>query len=219
MMQLFYIRNEETLAPHRLRQLLALLPPPLQQKISRYRRWQDAQASLFGFWLLIEGLRPLGLPPTTLAHLAYSKQKRPSLPLRPELDFNISHSGQRVVGVLSTAHRVGIDVELVRPIDLQDFKRQWTAAEWAQLNAATGYRTFYNFWTRKEAIIKADGIGLSAPLRDIEVLRSPSRLHGKDWHWQELPLGQQYVVHLVTDHFLPAEQLPPLIDKTAIAYS
>jgi 4'-phosphopantetheinyl transferase len=53
----------------------------------------------------------------------------------------------------------------------------------ARLPAAAGTRLFFDWWARKEAVVKAIGHGLSYPAEDIDVSAATSQASalGKDW--------------------------------------
>ena len=98
---------------------------------------------------------------------------KPNLP-RSGLEFNISHSGNLVWVALSRAGAIGIDVEWVdASVDHKDLARIFHPLEcsaiWA-LPEAEARDAFYRCWTRKEAVIKALGEGLSRPLTTFRVL-------------------------------------------------
>ncbi len=83
-----------------------------------------------------------------------------------ELQFNLTHSAQMAMIAVSHA-RVGIDCEKVRRLErLVDIaKRQFSDVEHAALRAlpeSERLHAFYRCWTRKEAYVKAHGLGLSA---------------------------------------------------------
>ena len=199
MVLLLHARMEQQLEEVRFQHLLHPLPVDIQQKISRYRRWQDAHACLFGKLLLIEGLHRLGFDGAALIHhLQYTAHGRPYLP--GPADFNISHSGEYVVCALSNHCRLGVDLEKVQPIHLPDFQGQMTDAEWAAVsNADDPLRAFYYYWTRKEAAIKAHGHGLSLPLKEVVIGEGEVVMEGKGWPLYEIELAVGYVCHLVTD--------------------
>lgn len=149
------------------RSLLAPLPVDITQKVEKYRRWQDAYGCLFGKLLLTAALREEGFP-GNLSDLKYTDYGRPYLENGP--DFNISHSGNRVVCILGNQGRVGIDLEEIRELAIGDFKDQFTPGEWRTIvNAREPLITFYHYWTAKECIIKADGRGLNLPLAKLEI--------------------------------------------------
>ena len=84
------------------------------------------------------------------------------------LRFNLSHAGGMVVCVVSARHEVGVDVEwLGRRTPLHLAASHFAPAERAALDAlaaAARPRRFLEYWTLKEAYIKARGEGLSLPL-------------------------------------------------------
>ena len=81
------------------------------------------------------------------------------------IDFNLSHSGDKVMCAISDC-TVGCDVEAVKE-NTKVAKRFFTAkeAELAQGNA----EMFTRIWTLKESFIKATGEGLSRPLDSFEI--------------------------------------------------
>jgi 4'-phosphopantetheinyl transferase len=108
------------------------------------------------------------------------------------IHFNISVSSNRFVAVFCKYATIGIDIELIRQID--DIKQlsydYFTKAEieWITtqpesiLNAA-----FFYLWSKKEALVKAIGKGLSINLNTIDVL-SDSPIEYGDNVWNIMPL-------------------------------
>jgi 4'-phosphopantetheinyl transferase len=85
------------------------------------------------------------------------------------LKFNLSHSGEVALMGVSLHSPLGVDIELVR--DIPDFlaiaEHHFAPSEIEQLlrlAPAQRRESFYVTWTRKEAFIKALGLGLSFPL-------------------------------------------------------
>jgi 4'-phosphopantetheinyl transferase len=109
--------------------------------------------------------------------LGYEPQGKPVLQGNLQnlpIQFNISHSEGLGVFALSLDHRVGVDIECVRPMaDLDDLAQHFfTAKESALISSLSGNRKqelFYKIWTCKEAYLKAVGAGLFIPLDQIEV--------------------------------------------------
>lgn len=95
-----------------------------------------------------------------------------------DLRFNLSHSVGRALLALTLGCEVGVDIEKVRadfPY-LEIAQQFFTAAEYAALCATAPdlqAQTFFNYWTHKEALIKATGVGLSVPLNQVEVRLAP----------------------------------------------
>ncbi len=178
--------------------LLEPLPAYMQKKIGQFRRWEDAHASLLGKHLLLTALKAYNST-GSLHDLRYSGFGRPYL--EGGIDFNISHAGRMVACVVSPQARVGIDVEAVRPIHIDDFKGQFTEKEWSLIKtAANPLQVFYRFWTCKEAILKADGSGLHTALTELDVADKKSvMLDGRNWHLQEITVFRDYACHVAAD--------------------
>jgi len=86
-----------------------------------------------------------------------------------DLEFNLSHSGDAALVGVSLRSPLGVDIELVR--DVPDFlaiaERHFAPSEVEDLLRLAPERRcggFYVTWTRKEAFVKALGLGLSFPL-------------------------------------------------------
>lgn len=92
------------------------------------------------------------------------------------LNFSLSHS--QSIAVLAVAHGlpVGVDVEEVRPIEPEVAATHFSASELSDLNGLHGdawLSGFYRCWTRKEAILKAEGVGLHRALDSFDVAVLP----------------------------------------------
>jgi 4'-phosphopantetheinyl transferase len=98
------------------------------------------------------------------------------------LRFNLSHSKSIALLAVTLDSEVGVDVEDVRPIERDVAKRFFSPAEVASLSLLDGeewLHGFYRCWTRKEAILKVEGVGLRIPLNSFDVsisAREPAAL-------------------------------------------
>jgi len=102
------------------------------------------------------------------------------------LEFNLSHSGDLILYAFTLKHAIGIDIEMIRPIKDSHAlaKRFFSSKEIIALEALSKEDHqvgFFTCWTRKEAFIKALGIGLSYPLNEFTVSVDP---HQKHWALQ-----------------------------------
>jgi 4'-phosphopantetheinyl transferase len=92
------------------------------------------------------------------------------------LHFNLSHSGDIAALGVSRVGEIGVDVEMVGGAEEDVARRFFSAAECAALDAlppSERARGFARCWTRKEAVIKAVGEGLSIPLDSFAVSLAP----------------------------------------------
>jgi 4'-phosphopantetheinyl transferase len=94
------------------------------------------------------------------------------------LYFNLSHSEGLALYVFSRDQELGVDVECTRDINEveQIAKRIFSKREieiFLSLPEKAKKDAFFNCWTRKEAFVKALGVGLSLPLDNFEVTFIP----------------------------------------------
>jgi 4'-phosphopantetheinyl transferase len=112
--------------------------------------------------------------------LSFSNGKygKPALVPDQGINFNISHSGDYALIAVAQGRNVGIDVEQFRKrISPHDIARRFfSKTEVAELEALPLEQqevAFFTCWTRKEAYIKAQGLGLTLPLESFDVSLSP----------------------------------------------
>ncbi len=108
---------------------------------------------------------------------AINQHGKPELP-NHKLKFNLSHSGDIALVAVTQERKVGVDVERIRSgISSHSIARQYfSKSEIAELQALSLEQreaAFFTCWTRKEAYIKAQGLGLSLPLESFDVSLTP----------------------------------------------
>lgn len=118
--------------------------------------------------------RYLETEPTELL-FTIDRYGRPSL-ARPSssIEFNLSHSGGLVACAFAQVPEIGIDVEDIERSSVSpDLARQFfSAVEAAALEAVPipdRLSRFFDYWTLKEAYLKARGTGLMLPLDGFSV--------------------------------------------------
>lgn len=145
-------------------------------RAAKFLRPEDAQT-----WTAARaGLRQilaayLAKPPDQLS-FDYGVFGRPSLRGTQDLSFNLSHSGGYAALTVAEQLCLGVDIEAPRAIEPEVARIAFSAAEQeelAQLTPELWQEGFYNCWTRKEAVIKAEGTGLSAKLDGFDVTLTP----------------------------------------------
>jgi 4'-phosphopantetheinyl transferase len=98
---------------------------------------------------------------------------KPELPTDDGIAFNSSRSaGWSIVALARDP--IGVDVEAIRPIDDSDALADdhFTVAERRLFHGVpetSRDRAFLELWTRKEAVVKAFGVGLSVSLKTFDV--------------------------------------------------
>ena len=96
-----------------------------------------------------------------------------------KLEFNLSHSGNLALIAVSRECKVGVDVEHIRSnMEFESIANRFFSpnevAELISLPLEQRTIAFFNCWTRKEAYIKAQGLGLSLPLDSFDVSLTPN---------------------------------------------
>lgn len=135
----------------------------------------------------------------------YSAHGKPSVDA--PISFNLSHAGDLALYAFTAVAAVGVDVEKIDSAPDHDglAARFFADAEKRHLEALPSEEerrgAFFRCWTRKEAVVKAGGKGLSIPLSEVEVsldpgvarLVHPNGLGGpQGWTMTTLTAGEGY---------------------------
>ena len=93
---------------------------------------------------------------------------------RSSITFNLSHAHDRALIAVSKTQEVGVDLEFIRAdLEVENLsKRFFTPSEHAAIMQTTQDRRttkFFRYWVAKEALLKAQGIGLVG-LPDCEIV-------------------------------------------------
>jgi 4'-phosphopantetheinyl transferase len=201
-----------------VRALAALLSPAELARAERFHFRIDRQRYLVGRGLLRTLLGDYTARRPADLCLWYNSLGKPALADesgRDGLKFNVSHSEGQLLVAVACGREVGIDVEHVRAMDdwraLAD--RFFAPAEVAALDGlapADRERAFFACWTRKEAYVKARGLGLSLPLDQFAVSVAPgepARLVSSDydpsqvgrWELRDVSPDEDYAAAVATE--------------------
>lgn len=149
-------------------QLLQSLSQDEQDRVARLRFDHHRYRAIASRGILRSILaRYLNCDPKAV-QFQYGIQGKPTLAdasSLPTLQFNLSHSHELVVYAIAL-QPVGIDVEFFREITGCDrlIKRYFSAQEQALFNSLAAdakQQAFFHYWTSKEAMLKAMGLGIS----------------------------------------------------------
>jgi 4'-phosphopantetheinyl transferase len=176
---------------HCVEEMVDALPDDEQERARRYIRREDRERFVVARMLI---RRLCG---------AYFRLEPPAVPLRQSslgkpyvaqegstsqhrLEFNVSHSGNCVILAWTEGKSVGVDVEAIERFRHSSFTEIARSAFSSDECAALAFvkpedfaAAFYRIWVRKEAILKAEGCGISDALQSFSVgVRSP---HGVRW--------------------------------------
>lgn len=202
--------------------LLECLPAEDQQRAARFLA-PDARARFIASRVLLQ--EKLGqILGSKSAKLEFQRTPRgkPFLARTaalPDIRFNLTHSGDLILLATTEGVEVGVDIEQIRDRpDLDALASRFFARAEADLLTSFGSpgqrELFYRIWTRKEAVLKASGVGITSGLREPDVssgledaaLASGLRveLAGRAYELFELSLAPGYAAALAIETTLEA---------------
>lgn len=203
---LLYSRIQEKQQASLLQNCLGLFSDEIQEKILQFRRWQDIQLTLLGKLLLLEGMSRLN--ELKLGSLCYTECNKPYFQ-DSNVEFNISHSGNIVVCVITKKHNtIGVDIERIQPIKIEDYKSHLTEYEDDIISSSEmPSKAFFKYWTQKEAVLKAHGSGLIIPLQSFEIRNDSAQIDDKIFYVIEILLNNDYSCHVASTHKLNSNDI------------
>ena len=171
--------------------LLSRLDDDTRHRVLRYEQ-PERDRTLVGHAALRRLLAPeLGIDPVAItltrrcATCGSTDHGKPSLDAVPGVEFSLSHSGD-LVAIAIAGVPVGVDVE-----------RRSGGTDWASIRSDTfgddewtdDPTALTDLWSRKEAVVKATGRGMSEPLTSIRPVGEGGRwLAGAVTGW-DLPIS------------------------------
>lgn len=166
-------------SPERQRALEDLLDETERQRAARFKRDELSRRFRAGRGILREILAAeLRADPRSF-HYELEERGKPFLP-GAGLHFSLSDSGPLVAIAVTRLVALGVDAELAHAS--RDFdslmERVLSPRELAwclDFTADARVSAFYRIWTRKEALLKATGEGISRSLRAITVIGDDAR--------------------------------------------
>ncbi len=158
-----------------------LLDEPERKRAARYRWPRHGERFTIGRALLRTLLGSyLDTAPDRL-RFAYGPFGKPACDApwaESGLQFSVSYSHALALYAFGRCEALGVDLEQIRPLaDLEGMARRYLGPGeqrcWRELPMAERLDAFFAAWTRKEAVLKALGTGLSFPLEKIAVTLAP----------------------------------------------
>ena len=124
---------------------------------------------------------------------------------RTRMSFNISHSGNYVVIVVSDFN-IGIDIQRMEKHNHLIAEKNFCANDCAYINENDNYeiqrQRFHEIWTIKEAYLKNIGIGLRKPLNSFEIDLShgnPRIIDNPGYAILQIKLDKLYIMAICSD--------------------
>ena len=165
-MKIYLVKNIDAFDENFVEKCIAFSPKWRKEKMLRYKHLKGQIQCGLGYILLIHALREEGIF-KEMPEFSYNEHDKPFLKNYPGWHFNISHSKTAVCCVLSRKE-MGIDIE-----EVGEYKESLAAyicndKELESLHDSENKADdFYKLWTRKEAVFKMIGSGITNDIKDI----------------------------------------------------
>ena len=151
--------------PEEIQRLLSLVSDERREEALKYKHLFGQFACLKSYVMLRELLEQKGLSHPFL--FGYNEHGKPFLKDHPEVHFNLSHC-KNGIAVAMSDQPVGIDIESYR--EVSDSLIRYTMNEEEQRIIETSddpIRAFTEYWTKKEAVFKLRGTGITHDLHGL----------------------------------------------------
>jgi 4'-phosphopantetheinyl transferase len=147
-----------------VQRMLPLVNVQRRNEALRYKHLFGQFACLKSWLMLKELLKPMGVNDLEMVHNEHGK---PFLVHNANVHFNLSHCKNGIAVVVDFAP-VGIDIEYFRKSNLALVKKTMNPAEEEWIRSSTDpVEAFTQYWTKKEAVVKLRGTGLTDELHRI----------------------------------------------------
>jgi len=130
-----------------------------------------------------------------------------------DIEFNVSHSRDRLLVAVTTGRAIGVDIEFRRSgINMDAIADRWFAPEEREFfqGLEKPEEAFFDIWAKKEAYVKALGIGIFKELNSFAVplgdepgfpsigIYDAKGVKNGEWFFQTLEIDPAYAAALVS---------------------
>lgn len=173
---------------------LNFLPPFMSTEILRYRYAADQKARLLARLMLRESI-------TDTVAIDCLKDWKRDVNNKPVIDnwhaFNITHASNLVVFAYTTGESMGIDIEKRKDLEYKEIMENFHTEEQQFIeSSADSISCFYEIWVKKEALVKAAGIGIVNGLNDFSCVENIVNYRRQSWFLKEVQIHPEYICYL-----------------------
>ena len=200
MVKIFFSRLRIYPDEEQFRQLLSIIPESFCRNILAYKSKDDRTLRLMGKLLLIESFKHFGINKQDgVFSYELSKEGKPSVDV--PFCFSLSYTKGIAVCIASDEGNVGIDIEFIESVtDIDLYKGYFSECEWqCILTDKDRSALFYQFWTKKEAVLKASGKGLMDDMSLIEVLQDEVIVNVVKYNVNRINILPAYICSVATN--------------------
>ena len=173
-----------------------LLSQYLKKKILSYKFLKDKALALYGILLLQMGLKHFKYPLSYIKKLKHTNHGKPYI--NYDFEFNISHSSNMTVCAFSKNNKLGIDLQKKKNIELKNFKNNLNDSIYSEIKSSKNpHETFFNYWTKLESLLKADGRGFFIDSKNIYFQDNKGFINKKQQYFiSKINLHDDFICHI-----------------------
>jgi len=164
-------------------------------KAKKYNKESDGRRYIVSKYYLRKILSSFIKTDAPAINFKETSNKKPSL---PGIEFNVTHSGNFVLIVVSKS-QIGVDLELInKSFDFKPLLANCFHPDEAAYLKSSSKETadFYRLWTRKEALLKATGEGLIDELDQLNCLDNHLTRNNLVYYLSSFLIENDYVMSL-----------------------
>ena len=153
------------ITPEEIQRLLPLVSDDRREEAMAYKHLFGQFACLKSYVMLREMLESLGLSHPFI--ITKNEHGKPFLKDYPDVHFNLSHCKNGIIVAVSD-EPIGVDIESYR--EVSDSLIRYTMNDEEQhiiAKSDDSVRTFTEYWTKKEAVFKLRGTGITKGLHEL----------------------------------------------------
>lgn len=153
------------------------LPSKLIDNANRFKNWKQKCLRLIGWQLLLDELRRLNCS-ELINHISFAEKGKPFFKGN-NVFFNFSNTKDTIILVVSDSE-IGVDLEFNRSCKKNIYNKVFCKEEITFLeNSVNENKDFITLWTKKEAVVKLFGGGISMGMNKFSVLEDVINIFNK----------------------------------------
>jgi 4'-phosphopantetheinyl transferase len=179
-------------------QKLESYPPSIIKHCFKFFKEDDQKKRLLGYWLLEQHLIENNISDPLFHEIKREGFFKPTFIKLPQFHFNLSYSGEIAVCAFSQ-DSIGVDIEKVNPdVNLDHYKSVFSNEVWENIISSVDPKvSFFTHWTQMEAVMKADGHGITGPIDQIIYGNKNISVNGVKRDLVFVPTVKEYITHVV----------------------
>lgn len=176
-----------------------LLPQKLSIKPEDYVSPNLWYKKLAGRLMLVRMIQQLA-PGEQIDKVSLNEHGKPEF---PGVSISLSYSGNLVMVAGTIKGTIGVDIERLNIVNFGSFNNVYLPQEWDYvLDSIKPLEAFYEIWTQKESIVKADGRGFMIEPERVDTFEGRINLSEdhRQWNVISMKLLNCYIVSLACDN-------------------